>query len=81
MDKKTAKQFADALACANTAATDKIPEGWHTTDEVAVMIGKSVSHANKLLRGAVEKGEVKAQSFRILRGNRTLPVTHYRLKK
>ena len=67
-------------ALASPAVTDEVPPGWLRMEEVAAMMGKSESHTTKLLARAAKEGRCETQQFRVLCGQRALPVKHYRLK-
>ncbi len=80
--KVTAEQIVSswAQALASPAVTDEVPAGWLRMEEVASMMGKSESHTTKLLARAAKEGRCETQQFRVLCGQRALPVKHYRLK-
>jgi len=78
MDKKTAKDFAAALADPLTSA-DKVPAGWYTVAEIAEHTGKSYSHTTKSLCDKWRAGKIERRRFRILTPRCILPVNHFRI--
>lgn len=67
-------------ALASPAVTDEVPAGWLRMEEVAQMMGKSESHTTKLLARAAKENRCETKQFRVLCGQRALPVKHYKLK-
>jgi len=76
-EKLTASAWAAALTTA--IASDKVPEGWHTTRELCMMLGKSDTRIGEMLREALHKGKCERQLFRISTAGTVRPVPHYRL--
>lgn len=67
-------------ALASPLVTDEVPPGWLRMDEVAKLLGKSESHTFKMLSKAAAEGRCETASFRVQRGQRVLPLRHYKLK-
>jgi hypothetical protein len=67
-------------ALASPVIEDTVPPGWMTARELAKKLGKADSTMNHLLVRAVAEGRAERQSFRIVSGQVTRPVPHYRLK-
>lgn len=70
--------WANALATSATA--DEVPPGWLRLDEIAKMLGKSESHTFRMLTIAVREGRCQTASYRVQRGQRVIPLRHYKLK-
>jgi hypothetical protein len=69
--------------CAALAApvvVDEVPPGWVTARDLMGKLGKAESTVGKLLHRAVRDGRAERQDFRIVIGNATRPIPHYRLK-
>lgn len=71
-------RWCAALSTAHTI--EAVPPGWLRMDEVAKLLGKSESHTFKLLAKAASEGRCETASFRVQRGQRVLPLRHYKLK-
>jgi hypothetical protein len=55
-----------------------VPEGWETAEQIAVKIGKSLSHTGKMLCDATKRGAIECHRFKITTGMVRRPVAHYR---
>lgn len=61
--------------------TDKVPDGWLTTEQWACEWGKSYSHTGNLLVAAHRSGLVLREQYRIVLGDSIArPVWHYKPK-
>jgi hypothetical protein len=81
--KLTAEQIeaaAWAAGLATSVVVDEVPRGWMTSRQLAKKLNKGESTMNHLLVRAVAEGRAERQSFRIVSGQVTRPVPHYRLK-
>jgi hypothetical protein len=81
--KVTAEQLeasAWAAALATPIVADEVPPGWVTARDLMGKLGKAESTIGKLLHRAVRDGRAERQDFRIVIGNATRPIPHYRLK-
>ena len=83
MKNVTAEQLnasAWAAALASPMVTDQVPAGWFTSKEIGRQLGKADSTVGALLSRAVAEERAERQQFRIVVGEITRPVPHYRLK-
>jgi hypothetical protein len=67
-------------ALATSAALDAVPPGWLTARQLAAKLGKSRNTMGSLLASAVREGRAERKDFRIVNGQVTRPVPHYRLR-
>ena len=67
-------------ALASSAALDAVPPGWLTARQLAAKLGKSRNTMGSLLASAVREGRADRQDFRIVNGQVTRPVPHYKLR-
>lgn len=69
-----------ALGSAVSGSPDEVPDGWYTVKEVAAMTGFSEVWTYKKLLRLEQQGDAEKRVFRIIvSGNRTLPVSHYKI--
>lgn len=60
----------------------KIPEGWHTRQEIMHAWGLSPAYTAKLIRESIENGRCAVRKFTILTRSRGIyPTQHYKFKK
>jgi hypothetical protein len=81
--KVTAEQLeasAWAAALATPVVVDEVPPGWVTARDLMHKLGKAESTIGKLLHRAVRDGRAERQDFRIVIGNATRPIPHYKLR-
>ncbi len=69
-----------AAALASPIVTDQVPAGWFTSKEIGRQLGKAESTIGSMLSRAVAEQRAERQNFRIVVGEVTRPVPHYRLK-
>jgi hypothetical protein len=74
------EEAAWAAALASPIVADEVPRGWMTARALATKLKKGNSTMNHLLVRAVAEGRAERQSFRIVSGQVTRPVPHYKLK-
>jgi hypothetical protein len=74
-----ASAWAAALAAPQTP--DEVPPGWHTAKELSAMLGKAGPTIGTLLSRAIAQGKCERRDFRIISGQVTRPIPHYRLLK
>lgn len=73
-----------AAWCAALAAPptpDEVPPGWHTAKELSAMLGKAGPTIGTLLSRAIAQGKCERKDFRVVSGQVTRPIPHYRLLK
>ncbi len=68
-------------ALASPATPDIVPPGWHTTKELSAMLGKAGPTIGSMLTRAISEGRCERKSFRVVSGQVTRPIPHYRLLK
>lgn len=72
----TTKQIKESRKAA------KIPEGWHTRQEIMTAWGLSLPYTSKLIRESIENGKCAVRKFTILTRSRGIyPTQHYKFKK
>jgi len=87
MSRKTKQIGSDpdlAAWCAALAAPqtpDEVPPGWHTAKELAAALGKAGPTIGTMLSRAIAEGKCERKDFRIISGQITRPIPHYRLLK
>jgi predicted transcriptional regulator len=63
-----------------TDVCDVVPPGWKTLAEIAIMLGRNRSTAQRQVTAAIAAGRFECQKFRVKVGQRSsYPVPHYRL--
>ena len=72
-------QWCAALA-GITTATDVVPPGWETTQQIAAKTKVPVATLQQKLKRLVASGQAERKMFRIRLARNTRPVPHYRLK-
>lgn len=77
----SANAWLAQLMVAKIGGAEEVPKGWETAQEIAVHMDRSLSRTNNLLTRWVGDGSAEKKSFRIKRGERILPIPHYRIKK
>ena len=80
--KVTAEQLnasAWAAALASPATPDTVPPGWHTAKELSAMLGKAGPTIGSMLTRAIAEGRCERKDFRVVSGQVTRPIPHYRL--
>ena len=68
-------EWAQALQQSLIEKDDFVPEGWKTTHQIAVELGKCRRHTGTLISGLVAERRVETKTFRV--DGRLTP--HYRL--
>lgn len=77
-DADLAKWCAAIASC--TAATDIVPSGWKTAQQLAAKTKTPLPTLQQKLKRLIDLGQAERKNFKIKLSVQTRPVPHYRLK-
>lgn len=76
-----ANQWASAITKALKTKEDKIPDGWHTREQLQKKFGMTKAPMVRRLQFMKKENLVEQKKFYIKTTGRVCPIIHYKLKK
>ena len=60
---------------------DVVPEGWMTTEQIAMATDKSKNTVLRMIRDSLARGAAEMKTFRVTTRRGPFPIPHYRVKR